>query len=53
MHNLFVSQHRHEPTEPNKPHDVPNKENVPKQPEVYPPGDKPVPPTDPGKQPIS
>lgn len=40
------------PESPVKPQDVPGKENTPKQPETYPPGDTPVTPTDPSTQPI-
>ena len=41
------------PQSPIKPQDIPGKENIPKQPEIYPPGDKPVLPTDPSQQPIN
>lgn len=43
---------RKDPQSPSKPQDVPGKENTPKQPETYPPGDRPITPTDPDKQPI-
>ena len=40
------------PQSPVNPQDIPGKENIPKQPETYPPGDMPVLPTDPSQQPI-
>ena len=49
MYNVIL--HR-KPQAPDQPQEIPGKENVPKQPEVYPPGDLPVAPTNPGNQPI-
>jgi len=41
-----------DPQTPGTPQEVPGRESTPKQPETFPPGDKPMTPTDPGKQPI-